>query len=117
MSEERLQKIKFTTMVGAGIAMGGIVAVQLIIRMLVRGSDTGVEFGEVQMTAMIKSMALFGIIGAVCGFISGALAPVEEKKQPTRVRKETDDEDEDNEAAQETLAKLGISRDQDKPRS
>jgi hypothetical protein len=115
MTEERLKKVKFTTILGAGIAMGGIVGVQIVGRLLLGGRDGGISFGTTSMLSLMKAMTLFGIMGAICGFISGMFTPIDdEKKQPTRVRKE-EDEDADNEAAQETLAKLGISHDQTHP--
>ena len=113
MSEERLNKIKFTTILGFVIGMVAIASLQLATRAVMSSRNSGIEFGELHVTSMIKSMALFGAMGAISGFIAGYATPLDNEK-PVPTKRPVEGEEDDGDAAKETLAKLGISRDRDK---
>lgn len=117
MSEERIQKIKWTTLTGAAIAMAGILALQLIARAVIGSATTGFAFDQLDITSLMKSMIIFGLVGATSGAIGGMFTEIKEKPRPTRVKREGDEEEEEeNEAARETMAKLGITEERDRKR-
>jgi len=117
MSEERIQKIKWTTLTGAAIAMAGILVLQLIARALIGSATSGFAFDQLEITSLMKAMIIFGLVGATSGAIGGMFTEIKEKPRPTRVkREEEEEEEEEDEAARETMAKLGIAEERERER-
>jgi len=117
MSEERIQKIKWTTLTGAAIAMAGILVLQLIARALIGSATSGFAFDQLEITSLMKAMIIFGLVGATSGAIGGMFTEIKEKPRPTRVKREGDEEEEEeDEAARETMAKLGIAEERERER-